>query len=59
MNEKEKALRPEDSDFSLEDILREFGDAVSEEPEEDIRIWDGRTPLFLRRFGIIRSKADR
>ena len=44
MNEKEKALRPEDSDFSLEDILREFGDTVSEEPEEDIRIWDGRTP---------------
>ena len=44
MNEKEKALRPEESDFSLEDILREFGDAVPAEPEEDIRIWGRKTP---------------
>ena len=44
MDEKEKVMKPEESDFSLEDIMKEFGDPVEETPEEDIRIWGGSAP---------------
>ena len=41
MEEKEKDLNP---DFSLEDILKEFGEGLPEISEEDVRIWDGQIP---------------
>ena len=43
MDEKEKNMNPE---FSLEDILLEFGEPRAEqpEPEEDILIWNGKMP---------------
>ncbi len=39
MDEQEK----NGNSFSLEDILREFGEALPE-PEEDVRIWNGEIP---------------
>ncbi len=42
--------RPQEEEFSLEDILKEFGsfeDAnarTGELPEEDVRVWDGQLP---------------
>ena len=46
MDEKEKDLKPEQPEFSLEDILREFGESAPEqpEPEEDVQIWNGKMP---------------
>ena len=44
MDEKEKDMKPEQPDFSLEDILKEFGADLPEIPEEDVRIWDGQIP---------------
>ena len=44
MDEKEKDQKLEQPEFSLEDILREFGDPGPAEPEGDVRIWDGRIP---------------
>ena len=48
MDEKEKVMKPEESDFSLEDIMKEFGDPVEETPEEDVRVWDGTLPEKTR-----------
>ena len=48
MDEKEKVMKPEESDFSLEDIMKEFGDTVEETPEEDVRVWDGTVPEKTR-----------
>lgn len=43
MDENEKL--PESEEFSLEDILKEFGDLPENtEPEEDVVIWDGVVP---------------
>lgn len=45
----EKELNPQE-EFSLEDILKEFGSfedknaAEPQEPEEDVRVWDGTVP---------------
>ena len=36
MDEKEKDLKPAESDFSLEDIMKEFGDPAEEVPGENI-----------------------
>lgn len=46
MENKEKDIRPED-DFSLEDILKEFGHP-EELQEEDVQIWDGNFPETAR-----------
>lgn len=46
MDDEKKELQTEAEDsFSLEDILKEFGDPDhSFEPEEDVLIWDGTIP---------------
>jgi len=44
MDDEKKELQTEDG-FSLEDILKEFGDPSKPfEPEEDVLIWDGTIP---------------
>ncbi|MBQ8768323.1 MAG: hypothetical protein IJZ15_01535 [Oscillospiraceae bacterium] len=46
MDDERKELQPEADDaFSLEDILKEFGDPSKPfEPEADVLIWDGTIP---------------
>lgn len=48
MDEEKKELGVSaESEFSLEDILKEFGDEKPEQPaqaEEDVQIWDGNVP---------------
>ena len=43
----EKEMNPQE-EFSLEDILKEFGSFedtnAPQEPEEDVRVWDGNVP---------------
>ena len=40
MDEKERNT----GEFSLEDILKEFGEGIPLDAEEDITIWDGNIP---------------
>ena len=58
MDEKEKNMNPE---FSLEDILLEFGEPRSEqpEPEEDILIWNGKMPEKSKREPAVPSDTLR
>ena len=48
MDEEKKELDVSaEPEFSLEDILKEFGDDKPEQPaeaEEDVQIWDGNVP---------------
>ena len=40
MDEKERNT----GEFSLEDILKEFGEGIPLDAEEEITIWDGNIP---------------
>ena len=60
MNENEKDLKPEQPEFSLEDILKEFGDFDSGKPEEeDVLIWDGKIPETPRKETAVPSDTVR
>ena len=62
MDEQEKNLRsPQDEEFSLEDILKEFGtSAPAPAPEEpDVQIWDGKTPPAPRPASTLPSDTVR
>ena len=59
MDEKEKDMKPEQPDFSLEDILKEFGADLPEIPEEDVRIWDGQIPEEAAPETAVRSDTVR
>ena len=52
MDDERKELEASQEEFSLEDILKEFGvgdvSDDSESAEEDVQVWDGKAPLIPR-----------
>ena len=57
--EKKEQGNPAEAEFSLEDILKEFGEEKPQQPEEDVQIWDGNMPAEPKKSTVLPSDTIR